>query len=92
MNDKRGTRCGSPDSMELDVRNIANQPLKVVVYIQRSNGSWQKDADGTFNEGMRPGEKHNFYTCHSTGYYKVIAMPIAAFNANHCSYPDYRGH
>jgi len=91
-NNRRGTRCGTPDSVEFDVTNIANQPLKVLVYMQLTNGSWNKEPDGTFDAGMHPGERHNFYTCHSTGYIKVVAMPITDFKANRCSYPDYKGY
>jgi len=91
-NAHRGTRCGTRDSIELKVTNVASEPIKVVVYLQETNGRWQKNADGTFDTGLGPGRDMGFYTCHATGSYKVIAMPARSFRAGKCSYPDYNGH
>jgi hypothetical protein len=84
----RGTRCGKPTSFELDFRNACSYPIKVVTCLQGgTSGKWSCLADGTFDDGMKPGGKNNNYTCNGTGSYEVYAMTLDQFRAKKCKYP-----
>jgi hypothetical protein len=83
-----GTRCGSPTSLEVKVRNACTTNIKFVVSIQRSNGTWNSLPDGTFDTGLRPNESTTWYECNSSNRYRVYSMPIQDFLRNRCSYPE----
>jgi hypothetical protein len=84
----RGTRCGSPTSLEVKVRNACTSPVKFVVSIQRSDGTWDALPDGTFSTGTRPGEVNEWFECNTANRYRVYSMPINDFVANRCKYPE----
>ncbi|RIV25293.1 PKD domain-containing protein [Fibrisoma montanum] len=83
----KGTRCGTSNSVEVEWKNTCTSNVKVVVCIQRSDGTWSCNPDGTFDTGMRPNQVLNNYVCAGTGKYKIYAMPIADFIKNKCAYP-----
>ncbi|GEM_PF-5137672 len=85
---KQGTRCGTPDSAEVTVRNDCSKALKLQICIHsttRKNG-WMCEPDGTFGSGTKPGKKHGWYHCHSGGKFVLGAMPIDAYNNSKCSF------
>jgi hypothetical protein len=89
IKNRRGSRCGAPDSHEVEIRNASGVRIKTLVYIQSSTGRWIKNADGTFNSGMEPGKVVNHYACSGTGQMKIAAMPLQNFLQSNCNYPEY---
>ena len=82
-----GTRCGTKNSVDVEWKNSCTSNIKVVVCIQRADGTWYCSPDGTFDTGMKPNQVISNYLCAGTGKYKIYAMPIADFIKNKCSYP-----
>lgn len=89
VKNRRGSRCGAPNSHEVEIRNGSSFSIKTLVYIQSSSGKWVKSADGTFNSGMPPGKIFNHYVCSGTGQMKIAAMPLQDFLRSDCGYPEY---
>lgn len=82
-----GTRCGTKNSVDVEWKNTCTSNIKVVVCIQRADGTWSCSPDGTFDTGMKPNQVLSNYVCAGTGKYTLYAMPIADFLKNKCSYP-----
>jgi hypothetical protein len=85
---KSGSRCGDPQSYEITVKNSCNQSIKTWICLQRTDGTWSGNTDGTFSSGVSPGATVSQYVCKGTGYYKLFAMPISTYNASSCGWPS----
>jgi hypothetical protein len=85
---RRGTRCGTSNSVEVDVRNVCGSAIKVYNCIQRTDGNWTCMPDGLFDRGLAPGGTANFYTCAGTGQNRNWAMPISSYDSSRCRWPQ----
>ncbi len=84
----KGTRCGKSNSVDIEWKNSCNSNIKVVVCIQRLDGTWACSPDGTFDTGMKPNQILSNYVCEGTGKYRIYAMPIADYLKTRCAYPE----
>ena len=67
---KRGTQCGSADSLQIKVKNRCSQKVYVKMCLEKKNGQWSCGSDST----LAPGKTNNgFWTCHATGDYQWSA-------------------
>ena len=83
-----GASCADPESIDLKIKNICNENIRVYVCFQFANGTWPiigKD-DGTLY-GLPPGAEFQVYTCKRKEYH-IFAIPYATFSTNNCNYPS----
>ncbi|MBU2966579.1 hypothetical protein Q4508_03225 [Amphritea sp. 2_MG-2023] len=70
LDPKWGSRCGSPDSLHIKVKNRCSQRVYVKICLEKKDRKWNCGSDGTLD----PGETNTgFYTCHATGDYRWSA-------------------
>ena len=67
IHERRGTRCGNPDSVEIDLRNDSRKNLRGYALFERSDGRKEKVATGL----VYPGGTTNLYICDGTGEYSI---------------------
>ena len=65
---KRGDNCNASDSLSMRLRNRCAETIDAKYCLQRSNLSW----DCGMDSGMKPGEQTSYFTCHSTGTYRLM--------------------
>ena len=82
-----GTHCGDPQSRSITFKNNCSQNIKTYICMQKTDGTWYGETDGTFGTGLVPGEISNHWICKGTGLYKIYAMPISDYNSNSCPWP-----
>jgi len=83
-----GASCADPQSLDLKIKNICNEKLRVYVCFQNLDGSWPiiGTDDGTL-QGLPPGYDFQVFRCKKVAYH-VWAIPYTTFSANNCNYPS----
>ena len=84
VNTEFGTRCGNPQSFEVTLQNTSNIPLKTGMCLQKTDGTWYSEVDGTFENGFQPGASRKWWICEGTGSYQIWSMPLDDYLANSC--------
>ncbi|MDD8058465.1 MULTISPECIES: hypothetical protein [Shewanella] len=70
LDDSWGNSCGSPDSLQIKVKNGCSQTIYVKMCIEKKDGKWSCGSDSS----LAPGRTNTgFYTCHATSRYKWSA-------------------
>jgi PKD repeat protein len=79
--------CGQKNGVNVEWKNTCTYNIKVVVCIQRLDGSWSCSNDGTFDKGMKPNQVLSDFVCEGTGKYKFYAMSITDYLKTNCPFP-----
>jgi hypothetical protein len=74
--------CGSSDDLSVKVKNNSSQKLAIRIAIKKKTGQW----DCGLQYGVAAGSTFTYWSCHSTGDYRVYSM-LQSDNDSGCKLP-----
>jgi hypothetical protein len=70
----RGTRCGSPSSMYVEIQNTCSQPVKLRLCLRRADGKWSCGS----KSHAEPRETLSNFVCDSAGRYETAGCLVSS--------------